>query len=61
MGCRGLGHLGDLKFWQKTAQDVVHEWACCDEAASHQLPIAAAIFVILHLSTVKEHGDSTPY
>ena len=43
----GLSHLGDLMFHQKTAQDVMHEWVCCcDEAASHQLPIAAAFWII---------------
>ena len=37
--CRGLSHLGDLIFCQKTAQDVMHERAHChDEAANHQLP-----------------------
>ena len=32
-----------------------------DEAANRQLPIAAAIFVIVHLLTDKEHCGSTPY
>ena len=32
LGCRGLSHLGDLMFHQKT------EWVCChDEAANHSL------------------------
>ena len=31
-------------FHKKTAQDVMHEGACChDEAANHQLPIAEAM------------------
>lgn len=34
---------------------------CCDEATNYQLPIAAAGFVILHLSTFKEHRGSTLY
>ena len=40
----GLSHLGDLMFCQKySVQDVMHEQVrCCDEAASHQLPIAEA-------------------
>ena len=39
----GLSHLGDLMFRQKnSAGDVIHEWACCDEAANYQLPIATA-------------------
>ena len=30
---------------------MMHEWArCCDEAANHQLPIAVAVFFVLHLS-----------
>ena len=39
----GLSQVGDLMFCKKTAQDVMHLQApCCDEAANHQLPIAAA-------------------
>ena len=39
----GLSHPGDLMFHQNTARDVMHEQACCrDEAANHQLPVAAA-------------------
>ena len=38
-----LHPLGDLMFHQKTVRDVMHEQVCChDEAANHQLPIAAA-------------------
>ena len=29
----------------------MHEQGCCcDEAANHQLPTAAAVFIVLHLS-----------
>ena len=39
----GLNHLGDLTLCQKTTRDVMQEWAHChEEAANHQLPIAAA-------------------
>ena len=34
-----------------SAQDVMHEWACCDEAASHQLPIGVAFWIIWTVST----------
>ena len=35
---------------------MMHEQVCFhDEAANHQLPIAVADFVILHLSTNEEH------
>ena len=48
----GLCHLDDLMFHKKTARDVMHEQAHChDEAASHQLPIAAAFCIISF------HGD----
>ena len=34
----------------------MHEWVhYCDEAVNHQLTIAAAIFIILHLSADEEH------
>ena len=39
----------------------MHEQVCCAEAASHQLPIAVAIFVILLLSANEEHRLRTPY
>ena len=63
LGCRGLSHLGDLLFPQKLfTRDVLPEWACChDEAAHHQLPAAAAVFVLRHLSNDEEHWGSTPY
>ena len=39
----GLSHLGDLVSQKNSAQDVMHERSYChDEAAHHQLPIAAA-------------------
>ena len=52
LGCRGLSHLGDLMFHKKnSAQDVMHEWIhSCDEAASHQFPIATAFWIILIIS-----------
>ena len=31
-----------------------------DKAANHQLPIAVAVFVLLHLSANEEHWGSTP-
>ena len=46
---RGLSHLGDSMFCQKT---LLKTWCvsgrecCCDEAANHQLPIASAFWVI---------------
>ena len=44
----GLSHLGDLMFHQKnSAWDLMNEQVCCcDEAANHQLPIAAAFWII---------------
>ena len=55
----GLSHLGDLMFCQKTARDVMHEQACCrDEAASHQLPIVAASWII-QIVSVKECSSLT--
>ena len=40
----GLSNPGDLMFHQKTARDVMHEWACCcEEAASHQCFAAVAL------------------
>ena len=43
----GLSHLGVLVFPPKTAQDVRHERVRChDEAASHQLPIAVAFWIV---------------
>ena len=50
----GLSHLGDLMFHQKTAHDGTHEQAhSCDEAVNHQLPIAAA-FWIIQIGSVEE-------
>ena len=44
----GLSHLSDLMFYRKnSARDVIHEQEHChDEAANHQLPIAAAFWII---------------
>ena len=40
---------------------MIHEEACCHGwAANFQLPIAAAVFVMLRLSTNQEHWSSTP-
>ena len=51
---RGLSHLGDLMFHQKTVQDMMHEWACGhDAAATHQLPIAVAFWVTQIISVEK--------
>ena len=48
---RGLSNLGNLMFCQNTLHEI-HEWACCrDEAANHQLPIAAAFWIIQIVST----------
>ena len=52
LGCRGAESPGwfDVSL-KNSAQDVMHEWVhCCDEAANHQLPTAAAVLVILHLN-----------
>ena len=39
-------------FANKLCMDVIHEWAhCCEEAANHQLPIAAAFWIIQIVST----------
>ena len=48
MGCRGAESPGQHDVLPKhPAQDVMHEWACCcDEAATHQWPIAAAFWII---------------
>ena len=48
LGCRGLSHVGDLMFHQKNSTwDMMHEQAhCLDEAANHQLPIAAAFWIV---------------
>ena len=46
LGCRRLSHLGDFMLPQKySAWDVMNEWVhfIHDEAANHQLPIAAGL------------------
>ena len=59
LGCRGAESPRRFDVSQKnSARDVMHELAqmyCNDEAANHQVAIAVAVFVILHLSTDKEH------
>ena len=43
----GLSHPGELMFCQITAWDVMYEQAHCpNESANHQLPIAAAFWII---------------
>ena len=48
LGCRGDESPGWLDVSPKnSAQDVMHEQACCrDEAANHQWPIAVALWII---------------
>ena len=46
-------------FTKNTTWDVMHEWVhCCDEAASHQLPIAVAFWTVQVVS-VEEYSSST--
>ena len=53
LGCSGAGPPGWFEFSLKhSAWDMMHEWVWCrDEAANHQLPIAAAFWIILIFST----------
>ena len=48
LGCRGAESPGWFEVSpENSARDVMHEQACCrDEAANHQLPIAAAFWII---------------
>ena len=48
LGCKGAQSPGWFDVSPKnSAGDVIHEWVCChDEAANHQLPIAAAFWII---------------
>ena len=57
LGCRGAESPGWFDVSPRNSvRDVMREQACCrDEAANHQLPIAAVVFVILHLSNNREH------
>ena len=50
-----LSHLIDRMFAPKnSARDVIHEQGCCpDETANHQLPIAAAFWIIPIVSIEK--------
>ena len=63
LGCRGVQSPGWFDISSKiSAQDVTCEQVHCrDEPGNHQLPIAAAIFIVFHLSTDKEHWGSTSY
>ena len=46
-----LSHWSDLVFFKNSAWDMMHEQACCcDEAASHQLPIVVAFWIIQTVS-----------
>ena len=58
LGCRGAESPGWFDISQKnSAQDVMHEWVHCrDEAANHQLPIAAALWIIWIVS-VEEYSS----
>ena len=52
LGCRGAESPGWFDVSPKnSAGEVMHVWACCDEAASHQLPIAATFWIIWIVST----------
>ena len=57
LGSRGAGSTGCFDISPKiSAQDVMHEWAhCLVEAANRQLPAAAALFIVFHLSINEEH------
>ena len=59
---RGLSPLGDLIFWflpKNSAWDMMHEQVCChDKAANHQLPLAAAFWIIWIVS-VEERSSLT--
>ena len=52
----GLSHLADLMFLQRTLHSVLHECMCCDKAASPQLPIAAAFWLMGRVSTEECSG-----
>ena len=56
---RGMNHLGDLMFCQKnSAWDMMHEdIRCCDEAANHELPIAAVSWIIPIVS-MEDNSDA---
>ena len=63
LGCRGSESSGWFDVLPKISeQDMMHEWVCChDKAANHQLHIAVAVFIVLHLSADKDHWGSAPY
>ena len=54
----GLSHVGDLIFRQKILHKTWYmSWAhCCDEAANHQLPMAAAFWIIRIVSAEECSG-----
>ena len=57
LGCRRAESPGCLLFHKKTARDVMQKQLhCCDEAANHQLLIAAAFWIIQIVST-EEHSS----
>ena len=57
-----LGKAKCCRVQKNSAGDMMQDWLHCrDEVASHQLPIAAAVFIVLHLSINKEHSGNTPY
>ena len=53
-GCRGSESPGWFDVLPiQFAWDIFHEWAGCAEAANHQLPVAAAFWIIWIVSTEK--------
>ena len=60
LGCRGAESSGWFDVSPKnSARDVMHEQArCCNEAANHQLPIAAAFWTIQIIS-MEEYSSLT--
>ena len=54
LGYRGAESLGWFGVLPKNCLwDMMHEWACCDKAANHQLPIAVA-FRITRIVSMEE-------
>ena len=51
----GLSHLADLMFLQRTLHSELHQWMCCDKAAS-QLPIAPSFWLMGIVSTEECSG-----
>ena len=47
LGCRGAQSPRWFDVLPKnSAWDMMYKWACCDEAANHQSPIASALWII---------------